>query len=93
MNFTFYGHACFSVRTEGKTLLFDPFITPNEQAAHVNVDQIVADYVLISHGHEDHVADAEVAFAQVELETTQRYLYPFIPVMLEIDKVAASTSL
>ncbi|MCB0402431.1 MAG: metal-dependent hydrolase [Flavobacteriales bacterium] len=60
MNFTFYGHACFSVRTEGKTLLFDPFITPNEQAAHVNVDQIVADYVLISHGHEDHVADARL---------------------------------
>lgn len=39
--------------------MFDPFISPNEQAANVNLEEIPADYVLISHGHEDHVADAE----------------------------------
>ncbi len=39
--------------------MFDPFISPNEQASGINVDEIPADYVLISHGHEDHVADAE----------------------------------
>lgn len=59
MEFTFYGHACFSVKINGKTLLFDPFITPNEKAKHVNVNNISADYILISHGHEDHVADVE----------------------------------
>lgn len=59
MDFTFYGHACFSVKIAGKTILFDPFISPNEKANHINVEEINADYILISHGHEDHIADAE----------------------------------
>lgn len=57
MNFTFYGHACFSIEVAGKKLLFDPFITPNEQAKNVDIDKIEADYILVSHGHGDHVAD------------------------------------
>ena len=59
MQFTFYGHACFAVEVEGKKLLFDPFISPNEKASAINVDEIEADYILISHGHEDHIADVE----------------------------------
>ncbi|RMG21315.1 MAG: metal-dependent hydrolase [Bacteroidetes bacterium] len=59
MNITYYGHACFGVEVGGKHLLFDPFISPNEKAAHIAVDSIPADYILISHGHEDHVADVE----------------------------------
>jgi L-ascorbate metabolism protein UlaG (beta-lactamase superfamily) len=57
MKVTFYGHACFAVEACGKTLLFDPFISPNELAKHIDVDTIAADYILVSHGHEDHVAD------------------------------------
>lgn len=57
MKFTYYGHSCFSVETGGKKILFDPFVTPNELAAHINVDDIVADYILVSHGHSDHVED------------------------------------
>lgn len=60
MELTFYGHACFSVRIENKILLFDPFITPNEKAKNIDINSIKADYILLSHGHEDHVADAEV---------------------------------
>ncbi len=59
MEFTFYGHASFKVKAGGKHLVFDPFITPNEKASHISVSDINADYVLISHGHEDHVADAK----------------------------------
>lgn len=59
MELTFYGHACFSVKTQGKTILFDPFISPNPKAAHIDVTTLAADYILLSHGHEDHVADAE----------------------------------
>ena len=59
MELTFYGHACFSVKTQGKTILFDPFISPNPKAAHIDVTALAADYILLSHGHEDHVADAE----------------------------------
>lgn len=57
MQFTYYGHACFSVVIGGKTLLFDPFISGNELAKGVDIEQIEADYILQSHGHEDHIAD------------------------------------
>lgn len=57
MKFTYYGHSCFTVDVQGKKLLFDPFISPNELAAAVDIDQIKADYILVSHGHEDHIAD------------------------------------
>lgn len=62
MNVTFYGHSCFAVTIGGKRLLFDPFISPNPKVAAaggIEIDSIDADYVFISHGHEDHVADAE----------------------------------
>jgi L-ascorbate metabolism protein UlaG (beta-lactamase superfamily) len=62
-NFTYYGHACFGVEIGKKTLLFDPFITPNPAAAHIDIKKIAADYILVSHGHEDHLADA-VAIAK-----------------------------
>ncbi len=62
MKFTYYGHACFSVVAGGKTLLFDPFITPNPLASGIDITQIEADFILVSHGHADHVADVvEVA--------------------------------
>jgi L-ascorbate metabolism protein UlaG (beta-lactamase superfamily) len=60
MNLIYYGHSCFSVRVRGKTLLFDPFISPNPLAQHINLAEVPADYILISHGHEDHTADALV---------------------------------
>ena len=56
---TYYGHSCFGVESQGINLLFDPFITPNELASNVDISSIPADYILLSHGHEDHVADAE----------------------------------
>ncbi|GAA5494915.1 UPF0173 metal-dependent hydrolase TM_1162 [Rubritalea halochordaticola] len=64
MNVTFYGHACFSVSIAGKTILFDPFITPNPAAASIDIEQLNPDFVLLSHGHEDHVADAEQILKQ-----------------------------
>jgi len=58
MKVTYYGHSCFAVETGGKTLLFDPFITPNALAKSVDVDAVPADFILITHGHADHIADA-----------------------------------
>jgi L-ascorbate metabolism protein UlaG (beta-lactamase superfamily) len=63
MRTTFYGHACFAVQIKNRTLLFDPFITPNELAKSIDVNKVPADYILISHGHGDHIADA-VAIAK-----------------------------
>ena len=59
MNITFYGHSCFGVEVNGKHLLFDPFISPNELANTIDVNTVKADYILISHGHQDHIEDTE----------------------------------
>jgi L-ascorbate metabolism protein UlaG (beta-lactamase superfamily) len=59
MQFSFYGHACFSVVCGGKTILFDPFVTGNPLAGSIDVDTIPADYIFLSHGHADHVLDVE----------------------------------
>ena len=63
MKLTYYGHACFAVVAGGKTLLFDPFITPNPLARKIEAGKIAADFILVSHGHGDHVADV-IAIAQ-----------------------------
>ncbi|WP_212002810.1 metal-dependent hydrolase [Chitinophaga sp. HK235] len=57
MRYTNYGHSCFAVEIKGKRILFDPFITHNELAKKVDVNAIQADYIFVSHGHEDHTAD------------------------------------
>jgi L-ascorbate metabolism protein UlaG (beta-lactamase superfamily) len=57
MKFTYYAHACFAIETGGKKFLFDPFISGNELAKSIEIDKIEADYILVSHGHGDHVAD------------------------------------
>lgn len=58
MNLTYFGHSCFSVTIQDKILLFDPFITLNELANNIiDVDAIKADFILVTHGHQDHIAD------------------------------------
>jgi len=58
MEITYLGHACFMANINGKKVLFDPFIRYNQLAAHIDFNSIVADYILITHGHQDHIADA-----------------------------------
>jgi L-ascorbate metabolism protein UlaG (beta-lactamase superfamily) len=57
MNLTYYGHACFSVTAGGKHILFDPFITGNELAKNIRLEDVKADYIFVSHGHSDHMLD------------------------------------
>ncbi len=57
MKVKYYGHSSFSIHIGGKTLLFDPFISPNQLAANINIDEIEADYIFLSHAHQDHSAD------------------------------------
>ena len=59
MLFTYLGHACFTLDHQEKTILVDPFISGNPLAQAIDIDQIKADYILLSHGHADHVADVE----------------------------------
>lgn len=57
MKYTYYGQSCFLLETNTKKLLFDPFITHNPLAKNIDIKAIEADYILVSHGHGDHVAD------------------------------------
>ncbi len=51
------GHNCWLLTTAGKTVLVDPFLN-DSPTAPIKADAVKPDYVLVSHGHFDHVADA-----------------------------------
>ena len=57
MKFTYYGHSCFSIELQEKNVLVDPFITPNELARNIDTASIKADFILVTPGHADHIAD------------------------------------
>jgi len=59
MKITYYGHSCFLVEAGGKRLLFDPFVSGNTLAGAVKAADIRCDFVLLTHAHNDHVADVE----------------------------------
>jgi L-ascorbate metabolism protein UlaG (beta-lactamase superfamily) len=59
MQITYYGQSCFQVNIGGYKILFDPFITPNPLAKDIDITKIEADYILLSHAHQDHIHDAE----------------------------------
>lgn len=55
---TYHGHATCSLETdEGVRLVIDPFFGDNP-VCDVSVDDVEADFILITHGHFDHIADA-----------------------------------
>jgi L-ascorbate metabolism protein UlaG (beta-lactamase superfamily) len=56
------GHACLLLESDGTRILIDPFLTGNPAAA-TTADKVQADFILVSHGHGDHVGDT-VAIAQ-----------------------------
>lgn len=54
---TWLGHSAWSIRAGSTTLLIDPFLDESP-VAPMKSDQVEADYILISHGHFDHLSDA-----------------------------------
>ncbi len=55
---TWYGHATIGIETaDGYKILVDPFFTGNP-AASTTADKVSADFIVVSHGHGDHVGDA-----------------------------------
>jgi L-ascorbate metabolism protein UlaG (beta-lactamase superfamily) len=51
------GHSSLLLESDGQTILIDPFLTGNP-AAPVKADELKANWILVSHGHGDHVGDA-----------------------------------
>ena len=54
---TWLGHSCFSLVASGHRLIVDPFLDQND-AAPVKAAAVEADYILVTHGHFDHISDA-----------------------------------
>lgn len=59
MKITFYGHASLGVEVNDVSILVDPYITANPKAAHIDVNTLKADYILVTHAHGDHTLDVE----------------------------------
>lgn len=62
---TYYGHSTFVIDADGTKIVVDPFFAPNNPLAPAGAtaETIEADFMLLTHGHGDHVADA-VAIAK-----------------------------
>jgi L-ascorbate metabolism protein UlaG (beta-lactamase superfamily) len=59
---TWLGHAALALETSGYHLLVDPYLSHNPAAA-ASADTVAADYILVTHGHGDHIGDS-VAIAK-----------------------------
>ncbi|MFH4968268.1 metal-dependent hydrolase [Gaetbulibacter sp. M240] len=59
MKITFYGHASLGIQIGDINVLVDPFITGNPKASNIDIDTLKADYILITHAHQDHILDVE----------------------------------
>jgi L-ascorbate metabolism protein UlaG (beta-lactamase superfamily) len=59
MEITFLGHATFHIKTGKTNLIIDPFISGNPNASAINLNDIKADYILVTHAHQDHILDVE----------------------------------
>lgn len=53
----FLGHACCLMQFDGTQIIIDPYLKDNPQAA-VSPDEVICDWVLVTHGHNDHLGDA-----------------------------------
>lgn len=57
MKIKYLGHSSLQISTKGKSIIVDPFITPNPAASEIDIEALEADTILVTHGHGDHVAD------------------------------------
>src|SRR5690606_39500706 len=60
MKVTYYGQSCVEFDFDGTSVLLDPFISYNELAKDIKIENINPDFIFLSHCHQDHVADLSV---------------------------------
>ncbi|MCL6458598.1 MAG: metal-dependent hydrolase [Gorillibacterium sp.] len=58
MDIIYHGHACVQLVHEGHSVMIDPFLTGNSLAT-VRAEELEAEYILLTHGHGDHIGDTE----------------------------------
>ncbi|TDU39894.1 L-ascorbate metabolism protein UlaG (beta-lactamase superfamily) [Gelidibacter sediminis] len=59
MKITYYGHASLGIEVNEVHILVDPFISANEKASEIDINTLKADYILLTHAHQDHILDVE----------------------------------
>ena len=67
LTYTYYGHACFLLSDGEYKVLVDPFLSGNPQAT-INAKDVRTDYILVTHGHDDHFGDAAEIAARLDAE-------------------------
>ena len=74
MNITFYGQNSLLLEIGGMHVLVDPFISGNPLAKDkVDITKIKADYILLTHAHQDHTLDAEAIAKQTSATIVSNY--------------------
>ena len=67
LKYTFYGHACFMLDDGEYKILVDPFLSGNPQAT-ISPKDVEANYILITHAHDDHLGDAPEIATRLDAE-------------------------
>jgi L-ascorbate metabolism protein UlaG (beta-lactamase superfamily) len=73
MKITFYGHACIGIKVKGVHILVDPFISGNPKASHIDINTLEADYILLTHAHQDHILDVEAIAKRTDAVIVSNY--------------------
>ncbi|WP_347925780.1 metal-dependent hydrolase [Pontimicrobium sp. SW4] len=73
MKITFLGHASLQISIGDVSILVDPFISGNPKASHIDIDALEADYILLTHAHQDHILDVEAIAKRTEAVIVSNY--------------------
>ena len=73
MKITFLGHASLQIEVGGKHIIVDPFISGNELAKDIDIAGLKADYILITHAHQDHILDVETIAKKTDAILVSNY--------------------
>ncbi len=67
LKYTYYGHACFLLDDGEYKIIVDPFLSGNPQAT-IEPKDVEANYILVTHAHDDHLGDAPELATRLDAE-------------------------
>ena len=73
MKITFLGHASLSIKIQDYIILVDPFISGNPKASSIDVNRLKADFILVTHAHQDHILDVETIAKRTNAKIISNY--------------------
>ncbi len=73
MKITFYGHASLGIEIGQTNIIVDPFISANPNAESIDINLLKADYILVTHAHQDHILDVEAIAKRTDAVVVSNY--------------------